>query len=243
MIELYLGKPVAWLAYGAIPRPMESEQMTNIVINLPSYIMPVESRGHSVHVDLSRIPHDIFLQLIPHALKQKISDAAANATRTIWNDVKGKDVAPSRDQLRDFAESHDTAIGVESIAQMHKVIDALYEGKWMTREGNGTSTKWNDTQSLALDMAKGTLKATFAKAAAAAGKANKIAGWVETSPKIAAFFNTGGKIVSWNDNAVMAWIDKQAEGGVDYMAQARDEMERRATLTQGADLDELLGDL
>ena len=226
---------------------MESKMETkNITITLPAYVLPVESRGTIVECDLARIPHDIFLQLIPHAIKQKVADAAANAPRTIWNEVKGKDApAPSRDQLKDFSESHADAIATEITAQMSKVVDALYEGKWMVREGNGTSTKWSDQQALALDMAKDTLKGVFKAAADKAGVANKIAEWIKLSDKIAAFFNTGGKVVSWNDRAVMAWIAAQAakDGGADYMEQAVAELARRAEVAETVDMNDILGDL
>lgn len=217
-----------------------------ITINLPAYVLPVESRGTIVECDLSRIPHDIFLQLIPHAVKQKVADAAANAPRTIWNEVKGKDApAPSRNQLKDFSESHAGAIAAEISAQMSKVVDALYEGKWMVREGTGTSTKWTDQQALALDMAKDTLTGKFKAAAEKAGVTQKIAEWVKLSDKIAAFFNTGGKVIVWNDRAVMSWIAAQAakENGADYMAQAAAELARRAEVAETVDMDDILDDL
>ena len=224
--------------------------MQTFEVNVPTTSLNVESRGVTVTIDVGAVPHDVLRQVLFHGLKQKISDAASNATGLIWTEVKGKDAPkPSKSQLADFVESNGKAIGDQTLALMQKAVDALLAGQWQVRvAGDGTSSKWSDEQSLALDIAKGALAAIFTSALAKAApntKANAAA-FVALSPKVAAFFKANEKRPTWDDKAVMVWIGKQAESETRFfMVEAQAELVRRETASAAmtTDLDDLLGDL
>lgn len=224
--------------------------MEKFTLEVPASSLMVESRGMQVEVDVAAIPHDVLRQVLWHGIKQKVSDAASGATGLIWQEVKGKDAArPSRDQLKDFAETHSKAIGEQTIALMQKAVDALLAGQWQVRTaGDGTSTRWTEEQSLALDIAKGALQNVFVSALAEArpGVKATAANFVALSPKVAAFFKANDKRPTWDDAAVMAWIDKQREvGSRDIMSEAQAELARRnaAAATMAVGLDDLLKDI
>lgn len=219
--------------------------MEKFNVEFVAHEIAIESRGVSVSLDIAKLPHDIIRQVVIHGIKQKVSDAASAVAMTCYVSEKGKDAPkPSRDQLAAFVDSHKDLIESETIASMQKAADALLAGKWMIREGSGTSTKWTEEQSLALDMAKTTLRDLFTSVATKAGVKATGDNFVKLSPKIAAFFNTTGKRPVWNDTSVMEWIGKQAaEGKADYMTQAREELARRADMADQADISDLLGDL
>lgn len=224
--------------------------MEKFTLEVPASSLMVESRGMQVEVDVAAIPHDVLRQVLWHGIKQKVSDAASGATGLIWQEVKGKDAAkPSRDQLKDFAENHSKAIGEQTIALMQKAVDALLAGQWQVRvAGDGTSTKYTEEQSLALDIAKGALQGVFVEALAKAqpGVKPTAANLVALSPKIAAFYKQNEKRPTWDDSAVLAWIGKQQEAGTrDIMSEAQAELARRnkAAEVMTADLDDLLGDI
>lgn len=224
--------------------------MENFNLIVPATSLSVESRGVSVEVDVKNIPHDVLRQVLWHGIKQKVADAASGATGLIWAEVKGKDAPkPSRDQLKDFAEAHEKPIQDQTLALMQKAVDALLAGQWQVRvAGDGTSTKWTDEQSLALDIAKGALQAIFVAALAKAqpGVKPTAANFVALSPKVAAYFKENAKRPTWDDKAVMDWIAKQNEEGKrDVMAEARAELARReaATADIADDLDAMLDDI
>jgi hypothetical protein len=192
----------------------------------------------------------VLRQVIAHGIKQKVADAASGVVGQLWADKKPEGTPkPSRDQLRDFAAANDKAVKDATLAAMQKAVDALLAGQWQVRvAGDGTSTKWTEEQSLALDIAKDALKAIFAKALSAAmpGTRPTAAAFVALSPKVAAFFKENDKRPTWDDKAVIAWIDNQAGNGArDIMAEAREELARRqaASATLAGDLDEMLGDI
>lgn len=224
--------------------------MENIVLNIPATSLNVESREVVVNVDVAKIPHDVLRQVLWHGIKQKVADAASGATGMIWAEVKGKDAPkPSRDQLRDFAESHKKPIADQTLALMQKAVDALLAGQWLVRApGDGTVSRHTEEQQLALDIAKGALQAIFAQALAKASPGVKAtaANFVALSPKVAAFFKQNDKRHTWEDKAVLAWIAKQNdEGKRDIMGEAREELARRnaASAEMAADFDDMLGDL
>jgi len=224
--------------------------MENFELMVPTTSLNVESRGVTVAIDVAKVPHDVLRQVLWHGLKQKISDAASNATGLIWLEVKGKDAPkPSKDQLADFVESNGKAIADQTLALMQKAVDALLAGQWQVRAaGDGTSSKWSDEQALALDIAKGALAAIFTAALAKSAPNTKpnATAFMTLSPKVAAFFKANDKRPTWDDKAVMAWIGKQHEAEArHYMAEARAELARRdaASADMTADLDDLLGDL
>lgn len=218
-------------------------------LEVPATSINVESRDVVVAVDVAKIPHDVLRQVIAHGIKQKVADAASGVVGQLWVEAKGKDAPkPSRDQLRDFAESHDKAVKDATLAAMQKAVDAMLAGQWQVRvAGEGTSSKWTDEQALALDIAKGALKTVFAAALAKAkpGAKPTATEFVALSPKVAAFFKANESRPTWDDKAVMAWITKQGEEGKrDIMAEAREELARRnAAATDVAAMDDILGDL
>lgn len=225
--------------------------MTMFNLEVPAVPVAVESRGVTVSLDLAAIPHDVLRLVLVHGIKQKVADAASGATGAIWLEVKGKDAPkPSKDQLADFVETHDKAIKDQTLALMQKAADALLAGQWQVRvAGDGTSTKWTEEQSLALDIAKTALQATFAKVLAKASPGTKAtaSAFVALDPKIAAYFKANEKRPTWNDAAVMEWIKRQLNAKVprDIMAEAREELARREAASAGMadDLAELLGDI
>lgn len=219
-------------------------------LEVPATVLQIESRDVTVPVDLGKIPHDVLRQVIAHGIKQKVADAASGVVGQLWAEKKGKDAPkPSRDQLRDFAEANAKAVKDATLAAMHKAADALLAGQWQVRvAGDGTSTKWTEEQSIALDIAKGALSTIFAKALAKASPGAKptAANFAALDPKVAAFFKANEKRPTWDDKAVIAWIDKQAGNGVrDIMAEAREELARRNAMAadMATDLDDMLGDL
>lgn len=218
---------------------------------VPRTTLNVESRGVIVPVEVGAIPHDVLRQVLLHGIKQKVADAASGATGLVYAEVKGKDAPkPSRDQLRDFAEAHEKAIADTTLALMQKAADALLAGQWQVRvAGDGTSTKHTEETALALDIAKGVLQTMFAAALAKAqpGAKPTATNLCAMSPKVAAFFKQNDKRPTWDDKAVLAWIDKQvtADKPRDIRAEARAELARRESAAESmvADLDDMLGDL
>lgn len=220
-------------------------------LEVPAVPVAIESRGVTVSLDLAAIPHDVLRLVLVHGIKQKVADAASGATNAIWLEVKGKDAPkPNKDQLADFVETHDKAIKDQTLALMQKAADALLAGQWQVRvAGDGTSTKWTEEQSLALDIAKTALQVTFAKVLAKASPGTKAtaSAFVALDSKVAAFFKANEKRPTWNDAAVMDWIKRQLEAKTprDIMAEAREELARREAASAGMaeDLAELLGDI
>lgn len=224
--------------------------MKTITLELPVYEMKIESRDVTITVDIGELPHDILRQIIPHGIKQKISDAAASVPFTCYMASKPAGTPkPSRDQLSDFVASHKDTVDAGILAAMQKAWDAMKAGQWQVRAaGGGTTSKWTEEQALALDIAKDALRVLFtSKLAKVDPKAKPTAAaFVTMSPKVAAFFKTNDKRPTWEDKAVMAWVAKQAEAGTrDYMAEARAELARReeASANMPDDLDALLDDL
>lgn len=225
--------------------------MEKFTVEFPAVAVNVESRDVVLACNLAALPHDIIRQLLPHAIKQKVADAASGVVGALWQEVKGKDAPrPSRDQLRDFAETHEKRIKEDTLAAMGKAWDALVEGRWVIREASGgTSSKWTEEQSIALDIAKGALTAIFANALAKASPGTKptAANFVALGDKVAAFFKANEKRPTWDDKAVMDWIKRQLDAPKprDFMAEAREELARRAAAVEemGESLDDMLADL
>lgn len=216
------------------------------VVDMP---IAVESRGVTFTGQLSALPHDILRQLIPHAIKQKLADAVSGTPLACYMASKPEGTPkPSRDQLTDWIATNKKSVDDALFAGMAKAWDAMVENRWVVRvAGEGTSSKWSDEQGLAIDIAKGVLKTVFTNALAKAKPNAKptAAEFVALSPKVAAFFKANESRPTWDDKAVMAWAEKQAESKVrDYMAEAREELARRATaLADAPALDDMLADL
>jgi hypothetical protein len=225
--------------------------MSDIIITLPAYVMPVESRGVVFNADLAKIPHGIFLMLIPHAIKQKLADAVSGTPKLCYMASKPEgSPSPSRDQLTEWCEANKATVETAIYAGMAKAFDAMEENRWQVRVTNdGTSSKWSEEQSLALDIAKGSLIKRFTDALAKASPNLKptATNFVTLSPKVAAYFKANDKRPTWDDKAVMAWITTQAaaEKPRDIMAEAREELARRETASalMSDDLDDMLGDI
>lgn len=222
--------------------------METINLELPIHNLTVESREVAITVNIGELPHDILRQIIPHGIKQKLADAAASVPFTCYMAAKPEGTPkPSRDQLTDFVATNKATVDAGILAAMQKAWDAMVAGQWQVRvAGGGTVSKWTDEQSLALDIAKDALKTLFTNALAklAPGTKATAAAFVAMSPKVAAFFKTNEKRPTWDDKAVMDWIGKQ-QSVRDYMAEAREELARRASASADmtGDLDEMLAGL
>lgn len=224
--------------------------MQEFTLSIPATSLMVASRDVQVAIEVAKIPHDVLRQVMWHGIKQKVADAASGVVGQLWLEVKGKDAPkPSRDQLAAFAEAQDKAVKDATLAAMQKAADALLAGKWLVREGTGTSSKYTEEQSLALDLAKAALTIVFEKGLAIASPGAKptASAFVALGPKIAAFFKANEKRPTWDDSAVMDYITRQKEAGKrDFLAEALEELAKRAAANAGlADtaLDDILGDL
>lgn len=223
-------------------------QTFNLIVN--SVAMEVESRGVSVSVNVADIPHDILRQVLLHGIKQKISDSASNAAMNVWKatSTKPKEYKPLKAELEEFAERHRASIQQETLALMEKAKQSLLDGKWQIREGNGTSSKWTEEQSLALEYAKDDLLPIFKAQAKKRNVKPTFKNLLALGGNIAAFFTESkAGLVSWNDEVVMKFVASQlASGKADYAAKAREELARQAELAAEVpeeNLDELFGDM
>lgn len=221
---------------------MESK-MLNLEITVTE--VQVGSRGMAVSVELAKVPHDILRSLLAHGVIQKVGDAASAAkSAAIAAKFGDSPVKADVDKWLE-TESAKDAISLVALGMMEKAVDALYEGRWAIREGTGTRSRWSDEQALALEMARDTLSGIFKQAAKAKGVKASAESYVKNlGDKVAAYFTEkAGKYV-WNDQHVMAYITAQAEAGkVDYMADARTELARRAALVADLNVDDMLGDI
>lgn len=222
--------------------------MTTINITFPAYVMPVESRGVTFKADLALLPEAIFLQIIPHGIKQKLADAVSGTPLACYMSAKPEGTAkPSRDQLTEWVEANQKTVDDAITAGMGKAWDAMVAGQWQVRVASGTSTKPTDAEAIALDLAKTALHTIFAGALAKAKPNAKPTAteFVALSPKVAAFFKPNASRPTWDDKAVLVWIAKQSESGArDFMQEAKEEMARRNAATEAmGDLDDLLGDI
>jgi len=223
-------------------------QSFNLLVN--AVAMEVESRGVSASVNVADIPHDILRQVLLHGIKQKISDAASGATMNVWKatSAKPKEYKPLKAELEEFAERHQATIQQETLALMEKAKQALLDGKWQIREGGGTSTKWTEEQSLALDYAKDDLLPIFKGQAKKRNVKPTFKNLLALGGNIASFFTESkAGLVSWNDETVMKFIASQLAGGkTDYASKAREELARQAELVAEMpeeSLDDLFGDM
>lgn len=224
--------------------------MNVINLEIPALSLVVESRDVALTVNIADLPHDILRQIIPHGIKQKLSDSAASVPFTCYMAAKPDDTPkPSRDQLTDWVSANKATVDAGILAAMQKAWDAMVSGQWQVRvAGGGTVSKFTDEQMLALDIAKGALDKVFAAALAKTRPGIKptATAFVALSPKVAAFFKANEKRPTWDDKAVLAWIEKQlvADKPRDFMAEARAELARRNdAAVDMADMDELLGDI
>lgn len=223
--------------------------METFQIEMPKLAIVVESRDVALTVNVADLPHDILRQLIPHGIKQKLADSAASVPFACYMASKPDGTPkPSRDQLADWVAANQKTVNDGILAAMQKAWDAMVAGQWQVRVAGGTSTKMTDEQSLAIDIAKDALKARFIAALAKASPGTKptAAAFVALSPKVAAFFKSNDSRPTWDDKAVIVWIGAQAESKTrDFMAEAREELARRATASAAlpSDLDDLLGDI
>ena len=230
--------------------------MEYITINFPTTAFDVESRGVSVQVDPAKIPVPLFATVIQHGIKQKISDAAANAARMAWKDIKG-DAAkdPNRAELADFvAGVGKEKVEFHTLALLEKALAGLYAGDWVTRQAGGTLTKKDESVALAHELARADLTALFNAVCAKAGASATIKEAIRIGgERVGAFFEhtvtpTGRDSYKWVDAKLADYIAKNRGAGKrDYLADAVAELERRAeaalNVEAAAEVDDLLGDL
>lgn len=222
-------------AYAAWPRNIELTQQT----------IEVGSRGQTVKLDCAVLSDDILRQLLIHGAIQKIGDAASAAKATAISAHFG-DTEPNKSDAKAWTESPagEAKIGEVALAMMQKAVTALVAGQWAIREGTGIRIRRNDVDSLAIDMAKETLKNIFVKATAERGKKPTMENFVGLGDAVAKYFVKGEKAYVWEDDAVLTWIDSQAASGkTDYRQAAREEIARRAAMTEEVDVSALLADI
>lgn len=230
--------------------------MEYITINFPVTPFLVESRGVSVSVDPAKVPVALFATVIQHGIKQKISDAAANAARMAWKDIKGDDAKdPNRAELAEFvADLGKEKVETHTLALLEKALAGLYAGDWVTRQAGGTLTKKDGSGALAHDLARTDLIALFNAVCLKAGAKPTIKEAIRVGgDRIGAFFEysvtaTGRDSYKWIDAKLAEYIVKSKEGEKrDYLADAVTELERRAEAALSVDavegLDDMLGGL
>lgn len=223
--------------------------METINLEMPALDLTVTSRDVELTVNIGALPHDILRQIIPHGIKQKLADSAASVPFSCYMAAKPDGTPkPSKDQLSDWVEANKATVNAGILAAMQKAWDAMVAGQWQVRVASGgTSTKWTEEQTIALDIAKGALTAIFSAALAKASPGTKptASAFVALSPKVAAFFKSNEKRPTWDDKAIMAYIAKQLEAGTrDFMQEAREELARRAEAVAAMpDLDDMLADI
>ena len=216
--------------------------MEHIAIEFPATTFNVESRGVALEVDPTKIPADLFRQVIWHGIKQKVADAAANATAQIWQEVKGKDAPkPSRDQLADFAEAHSATIATQTRAMMQKALDALYAGQWQVRAASdGTAARQSSAdpvRKLAREMAT-----TFLTASLTAALGKDMSVWAKQDKLKALFRFTDKGHARFDLAAVDKWMEAN-KAKRDYMAEAKAELDKAKAFNVDSDTDALFADL
>ena len=191
--------------------------MTNIKLNEKYEVV---RNGASVEVIPSEIPQEMLQAIFAHGLAAKIGDAAASATAIAGESHFGKAKKDcNASDWKAWAESDKGQKAIAEIASqaMHGVYSALMEGNWTQRGGGVSRPRLPDDKALAVKNAKADLLVAFKRLT----EKTRIADMVDHE-KVAAFFQTVGDSVAWDDEHVMAWVEKQAESGKrDYVAEAK----------------------
>ncbi|MBM61915.1 MAG: hypothetical protein CL484_03065 [Acidobacteria bacterium] len=181
----------------------------------------VNRGGAVVSLNMQKVGPDMIAQLLEHGIAAKVGDAAASASAIAGESHFGK--AKKDVNKADWKAWQDSNAGQKAIAEiaqqaMEGVCEALYEGSWSQRGGGGAGrVRLPEDKALALKNAKADLLVAFKRIT---GK-GKIADMVEHE-KVAPYFNQTADAVTWNDEAAIAWMEKQAEAGKrDYLAEAQ----------------------
>lgn len=206
-------------------------------VSIPGAPVSITSRDVTVQVDVSALPHDIIRQLVVHGLTQKVADAASGVFASVWRDKRGDAPLPKGQDRATFLQVNASAIAQETEAQMLKAADALLRGDWVVRQAGGTVSRATEEERLAMRMAQAALGKRFGAAVVGrglhAGPAEKVPAHLmaQLGDKVAEFFDeTANGRVRWSRERLREYIRTQAEteGGIDYMAQAREELARQA---------------
>lgn len=119
----------------------------------------------------------------------------------------------------------------DRLALAREMVKEMNQGEEFVGRSRGGSSTMPPEQKLALSLAKDRLKIMFKQLTGAA----KITDMCAANEKVAAYFEG----TTWQDAKVMEWIEGQKAKGVDYIAQAKEEIEARAKLAESLDLDDI----
>lgn len=202
----------------------------------------IVSRGVEVTVQLADLSDAILTQLALHGLRQKVGDAASQASTAACETHFG-----SADYNKADAKAWlELPQGQKAVAEMtktmmQKAIDALLAGEWSMRQGSGVVKTQDEVTKLAHDKAKAQLMETFKRAALASGVKATIANMVGLSPAIAKYFSDKNK---WQEPAVAAYVASQLEAGKrDFRAEAVAELNAIREAASEIDMEDLLDGL
>lgn len=216
--------------------------MLNIAINRTA--IEVGSRNALVKLELDKLSPQILEQLFIYGCLQKISDSASTAGTDAAKTALGEDCTAQ--QRKDWLETQIGKAKAQERAQgmMEKAIASLVAGEWSMREGSGTVMRFTDAEELALADAKSDLTARFKQACELQKMRPKMENYILLGEPVAKFFHEKAKKLCWNDAAVMAWVQAQAESGKrDYLAEAQAKLDARAEQVASVDLGDLLAGL
>jgi hypothetical protein len=173
-----------------------------------------------VVLEPAKLDEKLMAAIVAHGVAAKIGDAAASATTVAGESHFGR---PKKQVNKaEWDAWKDSKKGIEAIvalseSAMQGVLDALYEGNWTQRGTGITRASLPDDMALAVKNAKADLTILF----------KKVTGLVKQSDmaeheKVAPFFETKGDTLVWNEENVIAWMDKQRDAGKrDYLAEAQ----------------------
>lgn len=178
----------------------------------PRDTLDIPVRDSVLVVDLAMLSPKIIAALFAYGLAQKLGDAGSGAKAAVTEGMAQADVKP-------FTESEvgKRKIAEAAIGMAQKALDALYEDQWSVRGGGTVRVPADPVTALALRTAKEVIL-TLLKAKT--GKAKMADIGATDAGKT--FLDVADDKATWNDEAVLAWVDKQAASGKrDFRAEAK----------------------
>lgn len=171
----------------------------------------VDVRGTAMAVDLARFTPKVLGALFTYGLSQKLGDAGSGAKAAVTDGMAKADAAAFAESDGGKEQIVDAALGMAL-----KALDALYEGKWTVRGGNGTvKVSANPAQAMAMRTAKDVL---FGKLQEATGAKKLID--IADHPKSGGYLVADKNAkVTWDDDKVLAWMAKVI-GKRNFLAEA-----------------------
>lgn len=129
-------------------------------------------------------------------------------------------------------DSHSAAKGNDKYEACRLMVDDMISGEPMPEKATrSTGASIDPVMALALKNAKVALQSVFKQVT---GETKALA--FAEHEKIKAFYSVKDDKATWNDQTVIAWMEKQkSDGGVDYLAQAKDTISGAADALKGLD--------